>query len=1117
MLVCLFLLKVVTFSHFSSENAKLVRSIVVAFLALTINSVSMNYVSTTKQPYIIRGHDATKEPNTSGKDVVDATINKILYSGIFKDDLVFLRRIACVESKYGTDTKTYRNGYHGGIWQVDERIFEETKNTTKSESLVPLHEAVSSMIGKPWSSVEWVELRKPFYSALAIRLFFARRELDIPGLADLENQAEIWGSYYRESGSVTKDIYFESVAACEKTVCQSSVLDVVFVINGADNTGAENFSKTKGLLTNMIDLLNVDGDAIRLGVIQYSDHSSNEVSLGEMNNKEDLVEIVSNITYQRGGVSRTGHAIDDVSHIFEINGRKKSIPRVCIIITSEPSEDDVRQPAMDDREGQGGTLFAVGIGGNVSVDELNDIASDPDEKYRISVSSFNMLLNITNVLTHAVCEEPGILMTNSRLVVSLQANHIRYLNVPIPDIRSITIKLESQNGTVRVFFSTVLPNPNSAFYKWKLETSETDRYVEIYIDDYGQTGRNNHQVNNGLKLYVTIVNNGNTSSDFSLTVEIGDTRVATTADDMAPFPSTGLPFSTEYVIREFESKLRTHHPNTPQSVYTSLTHPHTNTNTITGKIGVFDKVQKEYEGYNGWYNNKANPSLGATDLPLSRRLPVAYSDGVYSMAGTHRPNPFEISWKAMRGLSGKPSFKGKSVFLTFFSQQVVDEILNTRRSGCPVEYEYIDIPEWHEFRRNHPHLTKMPFARTRYSFDTGISPNVPRNQVNEHTPWIDGGLVYGTTKTWADKLRSFKGGRLADNGEEGEPQYPERNFIGLPMANPPDPVEHKLKDATRFFKLGNPLGNENPFLLTFGILWFRWHNHWADKFHEENPDWSDERIYQEARKWVIGTYQKFVFYDWLPAFLDLSKEKMKEIEYSGYKSYVLPGITHEFQAAAMRWGHTLVPAGVYRRNDQCQYMKTSTNSSYIPDGKGAEHYGVRTCNSYWNPQRPVREHGIEPFLMGMASQITEKEDNVIATDLQGRVYGPLNFARRDLMVETILRGQDHGLPDYNTAREALGLKRKNNFLEMNPYYNDSTMSEIDESVLRNLEKIYQNNIDIVDLWVGGLFETTARGPGELFRTIILDQFIRIRDGDRFWFENERSGYVCEAESMAVVD
>ena len=87
----------------------------------------------------------------------------------------------------------------------------------------------------------------------------------------------------------------------------------------------------------------------------------------------------------------------------------------------------------------------------------------------------------------------------------------------------------------------------------------------------------------------------------------------------------------------------------------------------------------------------------------------------------------------------------------------------------------------------------------------------------------------------------------------------------------------------------------------------------------------------------------------------------------------------EFQSAAMRFGHTLVPPGVYRRyggiklsvykffsvdftlvfnecvlllitgiysfrDAQCNFRLTSEVTGF------SGHRALRTCNSYWNPQ-----------------------------------------------------------------------------------------------------------------------------------------------------------------------
>lgn len=49
-------------------------------------------------------------------------------------------------------------------------------------------------------------------------------------------------------------------------------------------------------------------------------------------------------------------------------------------------------------------------------------------------------------------------------------------------------------------------------------------------------------------------------------------------------------------------------------------------------------------------------------------------------------------------------------------------------------------------------------------------------------------------------------------------------------------------------------------------------------------------------------------------------------------------------------------------------------------------------------------------------------------------------------------------------------------------------------------------VQFLNIFLGGMLESTGH-PGELFRAIIIDQFTRIRDADRFWYENYKNGYV----------
>ena len=57
---------------------------------------------------------------------------------------------------------------------------------------------------------------------------------------------------------------------------------------------------------------------------------------------------------------------------------------------------------------------------------------------------------------------------------------------------------------------------------------------------------------------------------------------------------------------------------------------------------------------------------------------------------------------------------------------------------------------------------------------------------------------------------------------------------------------------------------------------------------------------------------------------------------------------------------------------------------------------------------------------------------------------------------------------------------------------------------RMLITAYDDRLDNVDVYVGGMLESYGQ-PGEFFTVVIKEQFERLRDADRVWFENDRDG------------
>ena len=103
----------------------------------------------------------------------------------------------------------------------------------------------------------------------------------------------------------------------------------------------------------------------------------------------------------------------------------------------------------------------------------------------------------------------------------------------------------------------------------------------------------------------------------------------------------------------------------------------------------------------------------------------------------------------------------------------------------------------------------------------------------------------------------------------------------------------------------------------------------------------------------------------------------------------------------------------------------------------------------------IDPESIEEILMGLSSQIAEREDTVLCSDVRNMLFGPMEFSRRDLAALNIMRGRDNGLADYNTVRKCNGLPKVKEWKQINP-----RLYEESPEVFDRLEQIYGDLVRI---------------------------------------------------------
>ncbi len=471
----------------------------------------------------------------------------------------------------------------------------------------------------------------------------------------------------------------------------------------------------------------------------------------------------------------------------------------------------------------------------------------------------------------------------------------------------------------------------------------------------------------------------------------------------------------------------------------------------------------------GSFNNIFNPAWGSTGDVMQRSTHVGFADLIAAPGGLNRPNPRDISNSLFSQEDVISDVKNLSDFVWVFGQfidhditYVLDDVTEPLAIAIP-DNDKIFVP-------GGPPIFMF---RSLASQGTGTSINNPRAYFNDVTAFIDGSVIYGSDRNRASWLRSFEDGKLKTSEGNLLPWNTITGEFNDPIDSNAPYMDNATGITTKLYLAGDARANENPLLISFHTIFVREHNRLCDQFRSNNPDWTDEELFQTARRWNGAFLQKITYDEWLTAM------GITLPVYRGYQTDVNPQIMNVFSAAAFRVGHTLINSNLLRLDG---------NGEKIASG----HIGLR--DAFFNPSVINLAGGLEPYLRGMASQVQQKMDPKVIDDVRNFLFGGPESGGLDLAAININRGRERGLPDYNTVRSNFGLPKIKTFSEI------TKSAEVSDE----LYKLYVS-VDNIDPWVGMLSEDYMPDAilGSTLMHIIERQFRILRDGDRYYYEGDR--------------
>lgn len=192
----------------------------------------------------------------------------------------------------------------------------------------------------------------------------------------------------------------------------------------------------------------------------------------------------------------------------------------------------------------------------------------------------------------------------------------------------------------------------------------------------------------------------------------------------------------------------------------------------------------------------------------------------------------------------------------------------------------------------------------------------PINQLNMASDHLDLSQVYGTTAETSHRLRLHNDGKLKIESHHWLTST--ETTTGNNSNNHDHHQQCLGRDSPSCVQSGDSRVNYSPYMILQHSIFQKSHNRIADQLKTNNPQWSDTKLLETARRINQAIFQKITYEEWLPMVVGHNEALRIRSNNNADQVTGVRGVSNEFATAAIRFYESMLPGDLFEMTKTSQ-------------------------------------------------------------------------------------------------------------------------------------------------------------------------------------------------------